>query len=115
MPSLTMLTGESPGKVFRLSKDEVVIGKGAECDIILPDRYVSKAHARIVRKPDGIYIENLKNRNATKVGGVPLSEPRRLVHGDLIKICDYSLAFAGAGVSPGGTTIILGTVDLSEP
>jgi serine phosphatase RsbU (regulator of sigma subunit) len=114
MHSLTILTGESPGKVFRLTKDETVIGKGAECDIVLPDRYVSKAHARIVRRPDGLYIENLKNRNQTKVSGVLLTEPRRLAHGDLIKICDYTLTYAGAGTPPGGTTVILGTVDLTK-
>ena len=60
MPSLTMLTGDCPGKVFRLDNDEMVIGKKTDCDIILPDRHVSKSHARIVRRPDGLYVENLR-------------------------------------------------------
>jgi serine phosphatase RsbU (regulator of sigma subunit) len=110
MPLLTMLTGECPGKVFRLDRDEMVIGKRADCDIILPDRHVSKSHARIVRRPGGLYIENLKNTNKTKVGGVLLEEPRRLVDGDLIQICDYTLAYSGSV----GTTTILETIDLSR-
>ena len=114
MPSLTMLTGDCPGKVFRLDSDEMVIGKKTDCDIILPDRHVSKSHARIVRKADGLYVENLENTNKTKVNGVLLTEPHRLADGDLIKICQYTLAYTWADSSPGGTTKILETIDLSN-
>jgi hypothetical protein len=44
MSSLTILNGEWPGKVFALDGDEMVIGKDAGCDIILPDRYGASAH-----------------------------------------------------------------------
>jgi serine phosphatase RsbU (regulator of sigma subunit) len=114
MPSLTMLTGESPVREFGLNKDEHVIGKGPDCDIILPDPHVSKAHARIFRRTDGLYIENLKNTNKTKISGELLTEPRRLVHGDVIKICNYTLAYAGPTASPDGSTVILGTIDLAR-
>ena len=43
-----------------------------------------------------------------------LTEPRRLADGDLIKICQYTLAYAWADASPGGTTKILETIDLSN-
>ena len=114
MSSLTMLNGEWPGKVFLLDRDEMVIGKEAGCDIVLPDQFVSKSHARIVRKPDGLYVENLKNTNKTKVGGVPLTAPRRLADGDLIKICNYTLIYAADDGSSLGTTKILETIDLSQ-
>jgi phosphoserine phosphatase RsbU/P len=114
MPLLTMLTGDCPGKVFRLDNDEMVIGKKIDCDIILPDQHVSKSHARIKRRPDGLYVENLENTNKTKVNGVVLTEPRRLADGDLITICDYTLAYTWADASSGGTTKILETIDLSN-
>src|SRR5262245_53055993 len=104
MPSLTMLTGEWPGKVFPLDGDETVIGKKADCDIVLPDRHVSKSHARIVQRSDGVYIENLENTNETKVNGVLLEEPRRLADGDLVKICKYTLVYAGSDGPSMGTT-----------
>jgi len=109
-----MLTGDCPGKVFRLDNDEMVIGKKTDCDIILPDQHVSKSHARIIRRPDGLYIENLKNKNETKVNGVLLTEPRRLVDGDKIKICQYTLAYTWGDASTGGTARILETIDLSN-
>lgn len=114
MPSLTMVTGEWPGKVFKISKDEMVIGQRADCDIFLPDKYVSKSHALIVRRPDGVYVENLKNKNKTRVGGVLLTDPRRLADGDLIEICGYTLVYAASDDSTGGTSNILGTIDLSK-
>src|SRR5262249_27373542 len=70
MPSLIMQSGDWPGKVFPLHRDEMVIGKRADCDIILPDQHVSKLHARIVRRHDDLYIENLENTNETKVNGM---------------------------------------------
>ena len=114
MPSLTMLTGEWPGKVFSLHGDETVIGKKADCNIVLPDRHVSKSHARIVRRPDGLYIENLENTNDTKVNGVLLEEPRRLADRDLIKICNYKLMYTESDGSSPGTTTVLETIDLSK-
>ncbi len=114
MSSLTMLNGEWPGKVFLLDRDEMVIGKETGCDIVLPDQFVSKSHAQIVRKPDGLYVENLKNTNKTKVNGVLLTEPRRLVDGDLIKICNYTLVYAAGADSAAGTAMILETIDLTE-
>ena len=114
MPLLTILTGDCHGKVFRLDNDEMVIGKKPDCDIILPDQHVSKSHARIIRTPDGLYIENLKNKNKTKVNGVLLTEPRRLVDGDMIKICQYTLAYTWGDASTGGTARILETIDLSN-
>jgi phosphoserine phosphatase RsbU/P len=114
MPSLTMLNGEWPGKVFPLDRDEIVIGKGVGCHVILPDQYVSKAHARIERKPDGFYIDNLQNTNKTKVAGTLLTGPRRLANGDLIKICNYTLIYAAGDGSSLGTTNILETIDLSK-
>ncbi len=114
MPSLTMLSGDCPGKVFRLDKDEIVIGKKSNSDILLPGQYVSKSHARITRRPEGLYIENLENKNKTKVNGVVLMEPRRLADGDMIKICDYTLAYAGSYTSTDRTTRILETIDLSD-
>jgi phosphoserine phosphatase RsbU/P len=114
MSSLTMLDGEWPGKVFLLDRDETTIGKRAGSDILLPDQYVSKSHARIVRKPDGLYVENLENTNKTKVGGVELMAPRRLTHGDVITICNYTLIYNAGDGSTSGSTKILETIDLSR-
>lgn len=92
---LTMLTGEMPGKGFLLDRDEMVIGRRADCDIILADKSVSRLHARIVRRDNSLYLENLENRNETKINGAPLLEPHRLKDGDRIIICKYLIIYNG--------------------
>ena len=106
MPSLQMIKGEWPQKLYRLAQEETVIGKGPHCDIILPDEHVSTLHAKVVRRQDGLYIEDLNSKNETKVGRDLLekvTEPRRLTHGDEIKICKYRFIYLEGEPIPGET------------
>jgi serine phosphatase RsbU (regulator of sigma subunit) len=110
MPSLRMTEGDSPGREFALDRALTVIGKAASCGIILADPHVSKEHARIERTPDGLYIEDLGSKNATKVGGRKVKR-RRLRDGDLIKICRFQFRFIGGDESPDITPTILSEID----
>jgi phosphoserine phosphatase RsbU/P len=109
--SLKMWLGERPGDLFPLDKDEFVIGRDVECDIVLSAEQVSKRHARVFRVSDAFYIEDLKSTNSTKVGGVSLSAPHRLGDDDVIKIGKFTLVYSDI-VAPRAGTTILGTIDL---
>ena len=74
MPWLKMLKGETPGRTFPLNKEVTVLGRDAACEIVLSDHGVSKRHAKITRKDDGFYIEDLHSTNGTKVGNQELTE-----------------------------------------
>jgi sigma-B regulation protein RsbU (phosphoserine phosphatase) len=110
MPSLRMIKGDSPGKDFALDREITVIGKGPTCDIILADPHVSKLHARIERTPDGHYIEDLKSKNRTQIGGRDITR-RRLRDGDVIGICGYQFDYIGAVEAPGPLPTILSEID----
>jgi phosphoserine phosphatase RsbU/P len=97
MPSLRILQGHAAGQSYRLDRDVTVLGRDAACEIVLAGQDISKKHARIVRKDDGYYIEDLRSTNGTKVGDSDLTEIRLLEDGDLIQIGDFRLAFSGAG------------------
>ncbi len=74
------VTTESNGKqLFELTADETVVGRDQFCDIVLRRHTVSRQHARIVRAPDGFYIEDLSSLNGTYLNG------RRLEGRTLIK------------------------------
>jgi pSer/pThr/pTyr-binding forkhead associated (FHA) protein len=113
MPSLRMTKGDSPGKEFALDREVTVIGKGPSCDIILANRHVSQTHARIERSPDGLYIEDLKSTNKTKVGGRVI-ERQRLEDGDLIKICGYQFEYVEDIERPGIDPTILSEIDATR-
>jgi serine phosphatase RsbU (regulator of sigma subunit) len=58
---------------------------------------VSKRHARIVRKDDGYYLEDLHSTNGTRVGDRDLTKIHLLADGDLIEIGSFRLVFSGGG------------------
>ncbi len=64
----------------------LVIGRDAECDIVIPDRQVSRQHARITKGTNGIILEDLGSKNGTFLNNQVLSEPIKLVEADEIAI-----------------------------
>lgn len=85
-PLLIIEEGEHIGLRVTIDKDELVIGRGEECDLTLNDRAISRQHARIWREGDAYYIEDLGSKNGTWVNGEPLQQPRALVDGDKIQL-----------------------------
>ena len=43
------------------------MGRSPDCQVHIPNNAVSRQHAKIIRKPNGFYIEDLKSRNGTLV------------------------------------------------
>ncbi len=114
MASLRMIEGDRPGTVYRLEKDETLIGKAGDCDIPLSDVHVSKAHAKIIRRTDGFFLVDLDSTNHTKLGSerLPAMQPRRLLDGDTIKICRFTFLYGVGDLTGEGTPTILETIDV---
>ncbi|MCX8061244.1 MAG: FHA domain-containing protein [Anaerolineales bacterium] len=66
--------------------DELLIGRDEHCDIVIPERQVSRHHAKISRTPQGTLLEDLLSKNGTHVNGVLITEPTLLQDGDSIQI-----------------------------
>ena len=64
----------------------MIIGRGEDCDIIIPDRKISRHHARVQPGGDGIILEDLNSKNGTHYNGNPLKGSVTLADGDLIQI-----------------------------
>jgi len=56
------------------------------CDIVIPDRQVSRQHARITNTGKGIILEDLGSKNGTFVNNQPLTAEVKLVEADEIQI-----------------------------
>jgi pSer/pThr/pTyr-binding forkhead associated (FHA) protein len=69
-----------------LIKDAIMVGRDSECDVVIPDRQVSRYHARLTRSEDGVIIEDLASKNGSFLRGDRISEPELLQDGDLIQI-----------------------------
>ena len=114
MAALRMIEGDQPGTVYRLDKDETLIGKAVDCDIPLCDVHVSKSHAKVVRRADGFYLIDLDSTNHTRLEGerLPALQPRRLLDGDMIKICRFAFLYSSGELKEEGSPTILETIDV---
>jgi len=88
-----IIKGVNAGRVFPLSKDETIIGRGMECDIRIPDTMVSRSHCRIKKSNDKFWIKDLHSTNKTFVNEKVISVEKKLQIGDIIKIGNTALIF----------------------
>lgn len=72
---LTLLSGKRSGTHFPLDPNrETLIGRGADCQVCLPDPLCSRVHA-ILRQADGRWlISDQESRNGTAVNGQKVEE-----------------------------------------
>lgn len=74
-------------------KAPFVIGRGAQCDLCIVNKMVSKSHARIERDGDAYWLEDLGSKNGVHVQGTRLQQRRRLKDQDVIRIGEALLVF----------------------
>ncbi|HSD10038.1 MAG TPA: ATPase, T2SS/T4P/T4SS family, partial [Candidatus Binatia bacterium] len=87
---------------LEIDKQEIVLGKQADCDVVLASAGVSRHHARVFEKDGGLALEDLKSTNGTVVNGERVSGEHSLGGGDVIRIGDFAVRVerAAAKVSP---------------
>jgi pSer/pThr/pTyr-binding forkhead associated (FHA) protein len=78
--------------VVPFSSDEIVIGRATEgVGWRLPDRNVSRRHARFVRANGTVFIEDLGSLTGTRLNGERIDSRRRVRPGDLVEIGAFDL------------------------
>jgi hypothetical protein len=71
----------------------VIIGRDQRCDIVLPDRRVSRRHIHVGRSEGEFEVKDLHSSNGTLVNGVRIVSAHVLQDGDVIEIGGTPLAF----------------------
>lgn len=72
---------------YPLDKEVIVIGRGANCDIVIDDYYISTRHVQLWSEDDEWYIADMGSTNGTYINGIKMDdEPLILDSGDRIKI-----------------------------
>lgn len=101
-PRLLVVSGPAAGREVLLDADELVIGRGDDCALSIPDTSMSRKHALVRPVPGGWALSDLESGNGSLVNGVEVRDERLLKHGDVIHLGDSELRFvAGAeGAKP---------------
>lgn len=84
------------GQRIVLTGSPVVLGRHAECDLVLQDEQASRRHAQVERGPGGFVLVDLGSTNGTMLNGARVDEPVALSPGDQIVVGESLVRFVGA-------------------
>lgn len=80
-----------------LSRDEIVLGRGEECDVILSHASISREHVRLKKVEQGYVLFDLQSKNGVHVNGRKVVE-NLLRDGMNVRIGDVEFLFRTADV-----------------
>jgi pSer/pThr/pTyr-binding forkhead associated (FHA) protein len=83
---LVVTQGIQTGQSAALADGVIMIGRGADCQIILDDDYVSTRHARVVSGENGVYVEDMGSTNGSYVNGQRITAPTTITMSDTVRI-----------------------------
>jgi DNA-binding winged helix-turn-helix (wHTH) protein len=84
-PLLMAQEGPLKGQRWALRR-AITLGRDAACEIMIPDRQVSRFHARLTPTAEGVTLEDLGSKNGTIHNGSELATPIMLQDGDVVGI-----------------------------
>jgi pSer/pThr/pTyr-binding forkhead associated (FHA) protein len=84
---IAMLTGRTAGTAIPLDgKRELVIGRAANCDLVLGDEFSSNQHAKLVLVGEDWVLQDLNSTNGTFLDGKKVGTPATIRAGMTIRI-----------------------------
>lgn len=95
-PVLIAREGELVGQSWPINSEMFIIGRGHDCNIILPERQVSRHHVKIIKENGRYVLHDLGSKNGTHLNGKSFKGTAVLKDGDEIQIAlCVKLAFIG--------------------
>jgi sigma-B regulation protein RsbU (phosphoserine phosphatase) len=94
MPEIEVQSPNGPRRRVPMTDGRMIIGRGEDSHVFLPDYRLSRRHAEVEQRIDGFYIVDLGSTNGTFLNGQRIVGERRLSDGDLISLGDSRLVFS---------------------
>jgi pSer/pThr/pTyr-binding forkhead associated (FHA) protein len=84
--------GGRAGESFAIEGERMTIGRSPDAAVFLDDVTVSRNHALLVKRRDGLYIDDLGSLNGTYVNRRRI-ESHKLASGDDLQVGKYKLTY----------------------
>jgi pSer/pThr/pTyr-binding forkhead associated (FHA) protein len=84
--------GGRAGEAFNVAGERMTIGRSPDAEVFLDDVTVSRNHALLVQRRDGLYVDDLGSLNGTYVNRRRI-ESHRLQNGDELQVGKYKLTY----------------------
>ena len=91
-PTLTIQDGYGQNREAVMERNNIVIGREPDCDVVIGDQNVSRHHAVISREEEGFFIKDLNSANGTFVNSQPVTM-QLIKHMDIIQMGGAMLVF----------------------
>ncbi|MEE9253483.1 MAG: FHA domain-containing protein [Pseudomonadales bacterium] len=106
--------GELMGEHVTLNRI-ITVGRSDDCDVVMKEGHISRAHARLHPIADEVYLEDLGSANGTYVNGQRIWGAMRLHHGDHVRFDEASFRVYGKTVAVESGATVIRTQDSIEP
>lgn len=94
MAKLYIKVSETESIEFPIEKKSTIIGRSAECDLVIDNSYISSQHAVVHRSDDNAFIiEDKESTHGVKVNDVKIIA-EKLKHGDAIRLGQLDIIFS---------------------
>ncbi|MCA9664275.1 MAG: sigma 54-interacting transcriptional regulator [Myxococcales bacterium] len=80
---------------------QTTIGRARPSDIVLPERSLSRRHARFVYSDGALWVEDLASTNGTKLNGREINKREQLMVGDEAQLGSVTVTVHGFGATVG--------------
>jgi two-component system NtrC family sensor kinase len=94
MATLTVLQGPDKGRTMRTTGDVVLLGRGSS-QVPLTDPTISRRHAELQLIEGKWTLIDLGSANGTYINGARVQKPKRLKHGDQIRVGSTLMVYTG--------------------
>ncbi len=87
--------GGTTSKTGRVQDNNIIIGRGDDCGLILQDSQVSNHHCRLSIEQSQWLVEDMGSTNGTFINGLPIQNKTQVSSGDLIQLGskEYRISF----------------------
>jgi pSer/pThr/pTyr-binding forkhead associated (FHA) protein len=92
--------GPGTGQLLPVGEGALILGRSSSCDLRLPHASISRRHARLTRRGERLFLEDLGSQNGTFLDDERLAGPHELLVGQRIHIGPAVLRLR----VPGGNT-----------
>jgi hypothetical protein len=101
---LVVITETGQREVHRVERSSMILGRGADSDLVLTNPRVSRRHAQLAWDGEHFLVQDLGSKNGTHINSAPVSTPTPIADGDTLELADSRLEFQ---TSPPTVTIVL--------
>src|SRR5271165_5012976 len=119
VPFLQIVSGPLTGRVYKIDRDVMIIGRNPDCDLVLEPKSVSRRHAALVNRSGEYVLKDIGSTRGTYVNGLRLTEPVVLKNGSVVQVGEIHLTFKAQAVQiqdgEDDQSTVFAAIDMTTP